>query len=136
MNLDDSHFTQYFSRFLEVDSGDGQKRQLAILVKILWYLPFILRIQQLYMTEESAKQMIWHKNGCRYNPEKMVHPFDGEAWTRFDEIHREEALEARNVRIALATDGFNTYGMAAAPYTCCPMFVIPLNLPLGVLFQR
>ena len=43
------------SRFLEVDSGDGQKRQLAIPVKILRYLPFIPRIQRLYMTEESAK---------------------------------------------------------------------------------
>jgi hypothetical protein len=43
------------SRFLEVDSGDGQKRQLPIPMKILWYLPFILRIQRLYMTKESAK---------------------------------------------------------------------------------
>ena len=43
------------SRFLEVDSSDGQKRQLAIPVKILRYLPFIPRIQRLYMTEESAK---------------------------------------------------------------------------------
>ena len=67
------------SWFLEVDSGDGQKRQLAIPVKILRYLPFIPRIQRLYMTEEYAKQMIWHKNGRRYNPEKMVHPSDGEA---------------------------------------------------------
>ena len=66
----------------------------------------------------------------------MVHPSDGEDWTRFDEIHREKALEARNVRVTLATDGFNPYGMAAALYTCWPMFVIPLNLPPVVLFQR
>jgi len=31
-------------RYLEVDSGDGQKRQLEIPVKILRYLPFIPRI--------------------------------------------------------------------------------------------
>jgi hypothetical protein len=43
------------SRYLEVDSVDGQKRQLQIPVKILRYLPFIPRIQRLYMTEESAK---------------------------------------------------------------------------------
>ena len=66
------------SRFLEVDSGDGQKRQLVIPVKILWYLPFIPRIQRLYMTEDSVKQMTWHKNGRRYNPEKLVHPSNGE----------------------------------------------------------
>ena len=87
------------------------------------------------MTEESTKQMIWHKYECRYNLEKLVHPSNGKAWTRFDMIHREKDLEARNVRVALATGGFNPYGMAVASYTCWPMFVIPLNLPPGVLFQ-
>ena len=43
------------SRFLEVDYGDGQKKQLANPVKVLRYLPFIPRIQRLFMTEESAK---------------------------------------------------------------------------------
>jgi hypothetical protein len=85
------------------------------------------------MTEESAKQMTWHKNGKRYNPDKMVHASDGEAWKHFDAIHREKVEEARNVRVALATDGFNPYGMSAAPYTCWPVFVIPINLPRCVL---
>jgi hypothetical protein len=49
------------SRYLEVDSGDGHKRQLDIPVKIVWYLPFIPRIQRLYMPEQTAKQMTWHK---------------------------------------------------------------------------
>ena len=124
------------SRYLEVDSGDGQKRQLEIPVKILRYLPFIPRIQRLYMTEESAKQMTWHKEGKRYHPENMVHPADAEAWKYFDGRHSEKAGESRNVRVALATDGFNPYGMAAAPYTCWPVFVIPLNLPPGVMFQQ
>jgi hypothetical protein len=75
------------------------------------------------MTEESAKQMTWHKNGKRYNPDKMVHTSDGEAWKHFDAIHREKSEEARNVCVALATDGFNPYGMSAAPYTCWPVFV-------------
>ena len=95
----------------------------------------IPRLQRLYMTEESAKQMTWNKHGRRYNPEKMVHPSDGEAWTHFDSIHHEKALEARNVRVAFATDGFNPYRMMVAPYTCWPVFVIPLNLPPGVCFQ-
>jgi hypothetical protein len=55
--------------------------------------------------------MTWHKNGRRYNPDKLVQPFDGEAWTHFDVVHRDKALEACNVRVALATDGFDPYGM-------------------------
>jgi hypothetical protein len=60
------------SRFMEVDSCDGQKRQLDIPVTILRHLPFILRIQRLYMTKESTKHMTWHKNGKRYNLDKVV----------------------------------------------------------------
>jgi hypothetical protein len=117
------------SRFREVDSSDGQKRRLDIPMIILCHLLFIPRIQHLYMTEESVKQMTWHKNGKRYNPDKMVHTSDGEAWTHFDAIHHEKAKKARDVRVALAIDGFDPYGMTTAPYTCWPMFVIPINLP-------
>jgi hypothetical protein len=66
----------------------------------------------------------------------MVHAFDGEAWKHFDAIHREKAKEARNVRVVLAIDGYNPYGMSVAPYTCWLVFVIPINLLSGVCFQR
>jgi hypothetical protein len=58
----------------------------------------------------------------------MVHTSDGDAWTHFDGIHHGKAEEAQNVRVALSTDGFNPYGLLAAPNTCWPVFVIPLNL--------
>ena len=45
----------------------------------------------------------------------MVHPSDGEAWQTFDGIYAEKALEARNVRVAFATEGFNPFGMMVAP---------------------
>jgi hypothetical protein len=87
------------------------------------------------MSEESAKQMTWHKNGVRYNPDKMVHPADGEAWETFNGNHQGKDEEACNVRIALTTDGFNPYGMMSSPYTCWPVFAIPLNLPPGPYFN-
>jgi hypothetical protein len=59
------------------------------------------------MTEKSAKQMTWHKNDKRYNPDKMVHTSDGEAWKHFDVIHREKVEEAHYVHVALARHGFN-----------------------------
>jgi hypothetical protein len=117
------------SRYIEVDSGEGlPKTQLTTPVSVLRYLPPIQRIQRMYMTEESVKQMTWHKTGHRHS-DNLTHPSDAEAWTKFDEKHADKAGEARNVCVALATDGFNPYGMLAAPYTCWPVFVIPLNLP-------
>jgi hypothetical protein len=87
------------------------------------------------MTEESMKHMTWHKKGKQYNADKLVHPSDGEAWTRFDDIHHDKAEESHNIRVALATNEFNPYGMMATPYTCWPMFVNPLNLSPSVCFQ-
>jgi hypothetical protein len=122
------------SRFVEVEGSDGTKRQSKIPEMVIRHLPFTHRLQRLFMTEETAKMMTWHKNGKRYT-NKMVHPADGDAWKHFDNMNPEKALEARNVRVALATDGFNPFGMMAAPYTCWPVFVIPLNLPPGVMFE-
>jgi hypothetical protein len=128
------------SRYHEIKGADGQMTQTKVAAHILRYFPFIMRIRRLYMNEETATQMTWHKRGKRYEDEqgrkKMGHPSDGKAWKNFDEKHPNEAAEARNVRIAIATDGFNPYGMSTAAYSCWPVFVIPLNLPPGVLMQR
>jgi hypothetical protein len=88
------------------------------------------------MSKETAKQMTWHKKGTRIDKGKMGHPFDGKAWKNFDEKYPDKAADARNVRIAIATDGFNPYGMSTANYSCWPVFVIPLNLPPRVLMTR
>jgi hypothetical protein len=92
------------------------------------------------MSEESAKQMMWHKKGKRYEDENgrinMGYPSDGKTWKNFDKKYPDQASDARNVRIAIATDGFNPYGMSTASYSCWPVFVIPLNLPPGVVMQR
>ena len=39
------------------------------------------------------------------------------------------------MRLAVATDGFTPFSMNAAPYSCWPVFVTPLNLPPGVIMK-
>ena len=118
------------SRYFEVDpNGDGQKRQTGVAQKILRYLPFLPRLQRLFMTEESAQQMRWAVEGNRYRKEKMIHPSDGDAWKNFADKYKTKAGDPRSVAVAISTDGFNPYGMSAATYSCWPVFVIPMNLP-------
>jgi hypothetical protein len=38
-------------------------------------------------------------------------------------------MDARNVHIGLATDGFMPYNSSAASYSCWHVFAIPYNLP-------
>jgi hypothetical protein len=40
----------------------------------------------------------------------MSHPADGEAWKEFDRRESTFAADPRNLRLALATDGFNPFG--------------------------
>jgi hypothetical protein len=39
----------------------------------------------------------------------MSHPADGEAWQDFDRVYPDFAEDARNLRLGLATDGFNPF---------------------------
>jgi hypothetical protein len=119
------------SRYFEVDpNGDGQKRQTGVAQNILRYLPIIPRLQRLFMTEDTAQQMQWAVEGNRYL-DKMIHPSDGSAWKNFVKKYPDKAGDKRSVAVAISTDGFNPYGMSASVYSCWPVFVIPLNLPLA-----
>ena len=45
------------SRYVEVDAGDDKKVESKIPEMVVWYLPLTLRLQRIFMTEESAKKM-------------------------------------------------------------------------------
>ena len=123
------------SRYVVVEPSTGRKRK-PIPHKVLCYLPFIPRLQRLYMEPKTAKHMRWHKEGRCDNPNVMVHPSNAEAWTHFNTVCPEFAAEARNVRIAMATDGFNPFGFGKSKYSCWPVFVIPLNLPPALCMKE
>jgi hypothetical protein len=50
--------------------------------------------------------------------EVMLHPSDGEAWKHFNSMHPHFLAELRNVRLGLCTNGFNSFGSFATPYSC------------------
>ena len=66
----------------------------------------------------------------------MVHTSDGEAWKRFDALHKEKKADPRHPRVAVSTDRFSVFGQMATAYSCWPVFVIQLNLPPGRLCKE
>nr|GEU65939.1 hypothetical protein [Tanacetum cinerariifolium] len=52
--------------------------------KVLRYFLIIPRLQRLYKSSHTAKEMIWHATGKCTEPGKMQHPVDGRAWKNFD----------------------------------------------------
>ena len=59
----------------------------------------------------------------------MSHPADVEAWQDFDRKHPTFADDPRNLRLAIAADGFNPFGNFRSTYSMWPVLITPLNLP-------
>ncbi|GJT20581.1 hypothetical protein Tco_0890518 [Tanacetum coccineum] len=97
--------------------------------KVLRYFSIIPRLQRLYKSSHTAKEMIWHATGKCTEPGKMQHPVDGGAWKKFDTKYPDFAKEPRNVRLGLAADGFNPFGNLSQAYSMWPMILTTYNLP-------
>lgn len=92
-----------------------EEGQNGIPRKVLRYLPIKDRLQRLYHHERTAKLMQSHKLS---KSGKMRHPCDGEAWQQFNEDFPDFGGDPRNLRIAVATDGFTLFSINASPYSC------------------
>jgi hypothetical protein len=111
-----------------VDSESG-KKQKHFPRKILRYFPLIPRLQRLYMRASTSKLMRWHEEEL-VNDGKMRHPADSLAWKHVNkEYYKDFADDPRNIRLGLAADGFNPFGMLNVAYTTWPVILIPYNLP-------
>lgn len=115
-------------RYKSHDKWKG-KRNKPIPRKVLRYFPLIPRLQRLYLSCKTAKPMRWHKESRANIPGELRHPADGEAWKEFDLKHPSFAEDARSVRLALATDGFNPFGHSSTVHSTWPVFLVPYNLP-------
>ncbi|KAF5454852.1 hypothetical protein F2P56_024486 [Juglans regia] len=97
--------------------------------KILRYFPLIPRLQRLFMPKNITKSMKWHKEERVVDHSTLRHPADSKMWRQFDKDHGEFASDARNVRLGLASDGFNPFNNMSRPYSIWPMILVPYNLP-------
>ncbi|KAL0313629.1 UNVERIFIED_CONTAM: hypothetical protein Sradi_5762200 [Sesamum radiatum] len=113
----------------------GKKKHKDIPFKQLSYLPLAPRLQRLYTSKITAEHMRWHKETLSEDG-KLCHPRDGEAWKHFDQTYPSFAIEPRNVRLALSTDGFNPHNQGSRPYSCWPVIVTPYNLPPWMCMDR
>ena len=104
---------------------DKNKKQYA---KILRYFPLKPRLQRLFMCSKKFNCMTWHASEKNHD-ELMRHPRDFEAWKTFDVLHPEFASDPRNIRLGLASDGFNPFGNMSTNHSIWLVVLIPYNRP-------
>jgi hypothetical protein len=66
---------------MKVINKDGASVTTKVAVKQLHYIPITLWLKQLFLCEETAQLMRWHKEGIRDTNDAniMSHPADAEA---------------------------------------------------------
>jgi hypothetical protein len=105
--------------------GKGRK----VPQKVLRYFPLKKRLQRLFISRHTAKEMRWHAEGRVEVEGVLRHPADGEAWKEFDKLYPGFMQDPRNVRLGLATDGFNPFGNMHNSYSMWPVVLVQYNMP-------
>jgi len=72
--------------------------------------------------------MRWHEEE-RSKDGKMRHLADGEAWKNFDSLHEDFSTDSRNVRLGLASDGFNPFRTMSISHSTWPVMMVVYNFP-------
>ncbi|XP_068329751.1 uncharacterized protein [Pyrus communis] len=96
--------------------------------KVLRYFPITPRLQRLYMSRHTNEDMCWH-GLSRPEDGFLRHPADSFAWKQLDLKFPTFGDEMRNVRLGLASDGFNPFGKCSSDYSIWPVLLTVYNLP-------
>ena len=111
--------------------GPKKKKETKILH---WFL-LKPRLQRLFMSSKTTSLMKWHHVEC-VEDGKIRHPADALAWKDFDKKFLEFASDPRNVRLTLASDGFNPFRTMNVSHSIWPVFLIPYNLPPWLVMKQ
>ena len=66
----------------------------------------------------------------------LRHPADGSQWSKVDRTYTDFALDARNIRFGLSTDGMNPFGEMSIGHSSWPVTLCMYNLPPWLCMKR
>lgn len=127
-HADDENCTKCGANRYKSKTRSGRNSSSRVAKKVLRYFPLGPRLQRLYMSRYTAQNMVWHSEE-RPEDEVLRHPADSPAWKHLDTLYPNFGSEARNVRLGLASDGFNPFGMMSLSHSTWPVVMSVYNLP-------
>jgi hypothetical protein len=80
------------------------------------------------MNKAIAKLLQWHAREHKKDA-ILCHPADGIQWRNFDWKHKDFAVEVRNIRFRLSTDGMNPFGETGNSHSTWPIALCIYDLP-------
>lgn len=116
-------------------TDQGNVARTKVPQKVLRYFPLGPRLQRLYLSRHIAESMVWHAEH-RPKDDVLRHPADSKAWSKLDSIDPTFGNEARNVRLGLASDGFNPFGTMSQSHSTWPVVMSVYNLPPWLCMKK
>lgn len=82
----------------------------------------------MFRCKSIASLMSWHSQNNSKDGVQRI-PADCMAWKHIDQTWPEFAREARNLRLGLAMDGVNPFGLRSTTYSVWPVVLVNYNIP-------
>lgn len=103
--------------------------------KVLRHMPIIPRIQHMYRVKSLAELMSWHATH-RSTYDIIRIPADGKAWKHIESKWPEFKIEPRHLRLGLATDGVNPFGVQSTSWSTWPVIIVNYNIPPWLTIKK
>ena len=115
--------------FKKNDNTNGKGRKKTdVPFKKMHYFPLKDWLLRLYSSKATANEMRWHAEHV-VEDDVMQHPSNSITWKHFNDVHPNFAIEIKNVKLGLYTDGFQSFGQSGQQYSCWPIIMTVYNLP-------
>jgi hypothetical protein len=103
--------------------------------KVLRYFPLIPRMTRMFSTPAMAALMVWHRLG-RSTDGRICHVVDSLQWKWVDKHLGEFGTEDRHIRLGMATDGVNPYGVKRSNWNTWLVCLLNYNVPSYLTMKK
>ena len=103
------------------------RRKTNVPYRKMCYFPLSPRLLRLYASKATANDMRWHAEHEVVEGE-MRHCSNSITWKHFNIVHPDFAVESRNVRLGLCTNGFQPFEQSVQQYSSWSIILTVYNL--------
>ncbi|KAG8069386.1 hypothetical protein GUJ93_ZPchr0005g16246 [Zizania palustris] len=116
------------SRWKSENRSPNGKHVHRVPNKVLCYFPIKKRLQRYFMCSKIVADTRGHDEE-RTKDGLLRHPADAPFWKDFDSKYLVFASNSRNIRLSVASDGYNPFRTMRSTYSIWPIILIRYNLP-------
>ena len=104
--------------------------------KVLRYFSLISRLQKMYMSTKIFEEMRWHHKQRILEENILSHLAYTLVWKDLDAKHPYFTSDPHNIRLDLATDGFNLFDNLSTSYNMWSLMLVVYNVSPWKVHER